>query len=78
MIDLIGKRVHWTKLKSKPDASMRETDGQGSLARLELGKSMSIYGDYGVRTSTVMAIDSLDDGVVVVTTANSTYELRFY
>lgn len=71
--DLMGKHVKWNKIKSKPNASMRETRGFGTLTRLD--KWMTIEGDYGVTTSMVKSVENVD-GALTVVTNNSTYVVK--
>ena len=75
MKDLIGKQVHWEKVQGKAHASMRNKTGFGVLARLDLDGRMTIAGDYGITTSIVRAVESVDDGVKV-TTLNSVYLVK--
>ena len=72
MNNMIGLHVNWTKISGKPDASMVETKGFGSLYRMEVGSNMIISGDYGVTTTMVKSIE-MGDGIATVTTKNSVY-----
>jgi hypothetical protein len=69
----IGRHVSWKKLEGRPDASMQELYGFGVLSRLDANYRMVINGDYGVTTSIVKAIDSQENGSILVTTLNSVY-----
>ena len=72
MLNIIGQRVKWIKLTSKPNASMQETEGFGVLFLLEIDQRMGISGDYGVSTSAVKSYEVSEEGVKV-TTQNSVY-----
>lgn len=74
-MNLIGQHVDWHKLEGKPNASMIERRGFGSLVWLEIGKRMVIAGDYGVTTTEVIGIETHEDGIEV-TTKNSTYLIQ--
>jgi hypothetical protein len=73
--DLVGKHVSWKKIKSKSNATMRETTGFGVFSSIKLERSMVICGDYGVTTSAVKIVLEIDGGFKV-TTRNSVYIVR--
>lgn len=75
VISAIGKHVSWEKLNGKPNASMQERTGFGSLSLLEVDRRMVIVGDYGLSTTVVTMIDPQQNGSIIVKTLNSVYLL---
>jgi len=71
----VGTNVSWEKLEGKPNASMTEKSGFGTLDPIKLGQRMTITGDYGVYTSAVESIEIVKEGLKV-TTKNSVYLVK--
>jgi hypothetical protein len=71
----VGTHVDWQKLEGKPNSSMTEKSGFGTLDPIKLRQQMVINGDYGVYTSEVRSVEVVEEGLKVVT-KNSVYLVR--
>jgi len=71
----VGTHVDWKKLDGKPNPSMAEKFGFGTLSPIKLGERLIIHGDNGIYTSAVESIEIIKEGLKV-TTKNSVYLVK--
>lgn len=71
----VGHQVYWEKMNCTEPPAFGECYGFGTLSRAEVGQGMRIEGDYGLFSSVVKEIESINEGIKV-TTANSTYLVK--
>ena len=73
---IIGKQICWEKVSGTYTPRILVGDrGFGILITLELDRRMVIAGDYGVTTSVIREIHSVE-GTFKVTTENSVYLVK--